>query len=751
MATLTSTVAWRAALADEWTVDANLFAGDVHFRLSPSMPMATIRRQYGFVHLTGDDGSRGAVAPLDLRGKYVAVAISDGTNSVTWYGYCPAQTDSVFKTHAGPDGGGEIESGETQYTAYGMEYLLDAAQVRFSYGTGGRMRRPLPYNYADRSRTFAVVGNRATAELESFVYEFSDNETDGQETWTAIQALNNLLYSFEQEHGVAFSFGGQYASLTYTGVWQTEGRTYRQVLNDIINPARGFTYFVDGTTIYVVSVSENAIGAIVPANGNVVSLTLDESDSMIDATIRNVENAHYDKIEVRGNRPRVCFTKTFASGGFQKGWSDADETAYNAATDLQRQNDEYAGVYCRFILDNTANITELGHPVNADTGFLNTSLSYNYFRLGMTLDRALPFKRGDDYMRPLVLVKDSDGNYRRIDAPGEDYSGCSVRMLDNDLGFVVDAPYPHFLGKNRFTGDSSKEAVWDYQDIKATVCAAVDDVMRIEKTSATGESGEVTRVKTLHVPEAHLWLVKNGTVLDADGTTQSGDEYVRDDTDMLSDLAEIALAWYGRQRSSIKVRYGSPLVLNRLGHIIAETYTGGSATPAGTIIHSIHYSLENQQSIEFDTEFYDIDLRRTVAAANFAPQGTNAAFQDMSLDFANIAVRQTTAVISRKIAVADVGGKAVTSGVVASSTITKPDGSTVDATIRLQGLSSSQSFTFPSGVEIPVWEYGYDDGGTWTAAWAGWWPYSMTDYDGAKSQAYIHKSGAFGWLDMGCG
>ncbi len=102
------------------------------------------------------------------------------------------------------------------------------------------------------------------------------------------------------------------------------------------------------------------------------------------------------------------------------------------------------------------------------------------------------------------------------------------------------------------------------------------------------------------------------------------------------------------------------------------------------------------------------------------------------------------------VAVADVGGKSVTSGVVAESTITKADGSTVDATIRLEGPARGQSFTFPSVAKILAWEYGYDDSGTWTAAWFGYWELSMIDYEETKNQAYINAAGVLKWLELGC-
>jgi len=105
----------------------------------------------------------------------------------------------------------------------------------------------------------------------------------------------------------------------------------------------------------------------------------------------------------------------------------------------------------------------------------------------------------------------------------------------------------------------------------------------------------------------------------------------------------------------------------------------------------------------------------------------------------------------QRMAVADVGGKVVTSGVISSCTITLDNGTQkTGQELRLLGLASSQSFTFPSGVEILAVDYGYVNGGTWTRGWFGVWPYSMTDFDATKNQAYIHEAGAFKWLELGC-
>ena len=105
----------------------------------------------------------------------------------------------------------------------------------------------------------------------------------------------------------------------------------------------------------------------------------------------------------------------------------------------------------------------------------------------------------------------------------------------------------------------------------------------------------------------------------------------------------------------------------------------------------------------------------------------------------------------QRVAVADVGGMVVTDGVIASCTITLDNGTEKEEQeLRLLGLASSQSFTFPANVEILAVYYGYDDDGTWIGGWFGVWPYSMTDFDATKNQAYIHEAGAFKWLEMGC-
>ena len=209
--------------------------------------------------------------------------------------------------------------------------------------------------------------------------------------------------------------------------------------------------------------------------------------------------------------------------------------------------------------------------------------------------------------RPFGMVGDVEGNFVMIErgtggAPG------SLRMMDDDLGVVIETPKQHTYGK---THSTQSGADFDYELSSFTVAMETDEHVRIQRTAVDVEPGSIIRTKLIDIPDAELWIIVDGTITDiaADGSAveQSGNAIIRSDVDILSRAADIAQAWYGRRRNRISVPYSDAIVLDHLGKVVSETDVGGAVIATGTIINHIKYDIP-AQSVTLDTDFFDLNV-----------------------------------------------------------------------------------------------------------------------------------------------
>jgi len=621
MARLSTTVYRRSSFGASWGAVSGIDVDRLEFALAPGYGRAVLSRDYGFVHETGS-GTRGVVAPQTLEGQLLRIDVTDGTNTQYWYGYCPSQADVIDKTTINPDSGaGSVPGGRATYTAYDLGYFLRTATVDSVYtsvsGALTATGRVLPFNGTGRPRYKKVAGNRSGSTTDG-VYTF---EAGSGNQWTRYQAAGHLLKRFADQYGVTFTLAGQAGSMTGVGVLDFEGRSFWDALRSLINPAAGFTFYLAGTTVMVVSITDTAIGSAVPANPNTATLTLDESQIMSRPAVRTIENAHYDYIEARGGRLRVAFTMRSSWGTLAAGWTAAEETAYKAADDDERRNEANEHVYSRLVLpddwDGYANSVNCIPVIDTSDGSVDNSEQQNLWLKGAVLERTLPIEdSAGNLRRPVAWIRDDGtGDYWKVDKPPVDldYAAMNVRVIDDRPGVQMGVRYPHYLALNHFTEDSDYDAILDYEDLIITVSMVTDERVRIRAAAAEAESGPVTKVKIIDVPEAELWWIVAGTVLDVEGTTLStqaagASQYARDDRSLLQDVVDLAKAWYGRRRASADVTYTTFDVMpDYLGYVVREIAYGGTVTPAGTIVSRIAYNFTSS-TIALRTEWMDLDF-----------------------------------------------------------------------------------------------------------------------------------------------
>jgi len=644
---ITYTVEYKATWAADWTPDANLFPTSVQFALAPKIPTATVISDYGRVHTLGSGYED--VIPLDLAGNFIKITMNKkndagDTDTILWYGYCPAPADRI-------DGAGAVSDdtaltkGRTTYSCYGLEWFNKT------------VKRVLPFNSTDDQRRDMVIGNRSVAEGgASGVYEFAP-ENDAEDDWTGLDVVEHLLYNWKDQTGDVFAFdvisgiGTAAAELAnIKGVWNFEGKNYYQAIAEIINPGNAFSFYVDvnetGTDtaqINVVPVVDTDIteGAetIVTANTTTVGLQLDTNPKIArnGATVRHLDNQHYDEIEVRGGPLRVAFTISTditynTDSVMDEGWSSEDETTYeNAADDEARAVEDLESVFTRFTMPLDWNGLASGEivlpQIDEDTGLVDPLLKQNYYLRNRVFDRTLPWNEIDNEKqprRPFAVYIDSDDVWHRTEKPGdEEISPVGMKVLDDSLGIQLSTGSKpnHLIAENTFSGSSDVDPQWDYKTVLATVSMQTEENTRIVLTSPTPEPGELTRRKVINVPHLQVWYVVPNTVKSIDPSQTGEDglvlneegEYTRDDTEKMLRIATLAQSFFGKKRQLVDVLYKSPDfdLGNPLGFFISETQTGEASQPIDTIISEIVYTLDtNSQTQQLKTSFFKINFQK---------------------------------------------------------------------------------------------------------------------------------------------
>lgn len=612
----------RADFAAAWTLQTDVDVISAEFAVAPAIPTAVLRRHYGCKR---EGGAYSVVAALDLRGKLVRIDLSDGTTTRSWYGYCPRQTDQVDATVADPlDGVTGRPTGTTTYNLVGNEYFLRQHVYDRCVTTAGVLRTAEPFNRRTPGRASLAATYRSadtTASAVATMDPFYRFDPDGTDEWSALDAAEHVMEVFARTYGMAVYISGELAGLANVkGAWDLDGMTFHAALCALIDPSRGFAWYMIDRTITVVSISDTALaGGLIPANPNVVTLSLDESAVLRAPVIQHVESSHYDEIEVQGEPVRVTFTMRYGWGSMDQGWTAAEETAYNAATAAATDKDANKRVFCRLELpedwDQEANGENCMPVLTESDGSLDTASKQPLYLPALAVDRNLPLADADGHpQRPLVIVADG-AVYRRVDNPGAGKARASVRVLEDAPGILLDPEYPHLFGKNHYTGGDTREKSYDWQDLYATVSMATPERLRIVKAAAAAEPGPVTKRKTIRVADAHLWYVVPGTVTDTDGATLDthAGGYVRDDRAMLERIADLAAAWYGRRRSVIELPYNFDALVPRLGQVIRETYAGGSTVPTGTLITRESYDIDNRETV-IGTDFFELNAAAVFGA-----------------------------------------------------------------------------------------------------------------------------------------
>jgi len=136
------------------------------------------------------------------------------------------------------------------------------------------------------------------------------------------------------------------------------------------------------------------------------------------------------------------------------------------------------------------------------------------------------------------------------------------------------------------------KAWYKWQTCLATVALRLDQRLFVEQT-IDSDNGPVL---TINVPNAELWLIAPGTVtgVDAGGALQpyTGTRKVRDDTDRLTEILNLAAAWYGQRRRDLSIVFRGAVTDYTLGQY-AQVTTKIGDDPIGFPVTDILFNFED--------------------------------------------------------------------------------------------------------------------------------------------------------------
>jgi len=592
--------------------DDTLWPRSVVRRLGPGQSAATIELPYGKIS-TG--GPFRTVAPRALTGQYIRIALYDtdaGTETDVFSGIIRRQATSpegTFQDIAGPVGAGTIT-----YEAAGPESDLDRIIIdtttTLSYSD---LPAALPFG---RNRSAAKTGGR-------YLFDFADSATQ----WTVRDILEYLLVRANADSAWTWSLTGLDASLTMPANLDPNGKSIRRIVNELVRASDGFAWYAEAAgancELRIVSLSDVNVldldGAIaVPANPHTVTIhnQIEHSRDLRACTITRIADSAYSQIEVRGEPILVIGTLKAAATGSADGlvpdWDASAESAFQTATDTQRQDDQYEPVYARLKLPDTWNGKDF-QGVNIipsydpDTAQLDYTTPGPYAPPALVFERRFPVEDIAKTAKPaLPLLLDSDGNRFVPNRANPDLPAVGLDLVDDAPAVQLRAGSNVLLGKNHFTGQSAYEAVYDWLDTWITLAFYIFRPVSV-RAAGSGTSGR----KVIRAPGYHLWVCPNPAALKDRGQT-FGSRVLRDDRPALKKLAAMYATWYGRERNPINLTADVIPSAPRLGKIVTQVYTGGSYTPIRTIVSSETYSFDAAGRLGYamSTDYADLDFAR---------------------------------------------------------------------------------------------------------------------------------------------
>lgn len=651
----------------KWVHRPNFQVLNINQFAAPAMSTASILIRYG--KGSWEDLSQITNATSLESFNRVYVQIRGHVNAeelILFTGVIPAEKFQLLGEHGG------IRTANQVISAEGLDSILES---RLEFGTvlrGAATQKRigfLPVFNQRHQYGGKVLGNRCDYSIGVDrgdgtminIYIFG-----GEEVWNNFQIIQYLLTCYQENNGPKFQISENSdiieALREVVGVYDFSTMTLRGALNSLINRARGLSWkykINENGTIEIVPFSmldsEIKIGDVtMPANSDRIDIENDLwSDKVAVKTEITADSSPvYDRIVVRGAKMKCCFTVKYSDGTLEKGWTDdgeySEETLYKEAAkyttgyadlsdsekalinDTCRAADKYSKVFTTFRIPPDWNWkigTKIVNPYINNKGEIDLDQQGVYYNKDKRILPSLPFIEGvdyseeqppdknkadsePDYRRVFVLVKDDNGRYNYVEKRSP---GGHVRTLDREMGIEVKFNPQYLAAKNRFDtaepSDTNVEIGIDYEELLATVFIETDNYF-----SAAHELSVSENQKTLiiDVPDAELWYVVPGTIVDIDElgklvTFKPDDGIIRNDIDKIKSVLDSAVAWYGHQHNKAVITFEDTVLGFEIGTLI--TGIGVAGESAGSVVTSRLWDFENNvPKTEIKTDHAELDI-----------------------------------------------------------------------------------------------------------------------------------------------
>lgn len=333
-------------------------------------------------------GSQATVAdPHDYTGRWVRVSVrrwSDGkpvtvggTPSPIWHGVAVRQSISGGTSSGGPEClhvcAGLLHALSQVYLVRWYDQSQDATAAQGPADPG----EVLPFNGeaggdASSNANDAEVFSRGTATIDGQAVVIHDRRRKSPGTgdaypakWTAHQAIKTLLVAYASQYpdSIPISLDGQTDALDYEGSWDLTNRSLAEQICTIINPRHGVTFRLlvtdDGTGWRILVLS--TVGSAVAIDGGPSIPATTYQHDLLDLTtasqyeVSRDREAQVDRLYVSGDFPWLGMTLSMslaypAVSQLAKGWTEDDETAWDAADSNARNSGRLANVWRRYVL-----------------------------------------------------------------------------------------------------------------------------------------------------------------------------------------------------------------------------------------------------------------------------------------------------------------------------------------------------------------------------------------------------------------
>ena len=500
---------WQAA----WTPQPHIHLERAAFGIGDAIGRARARREYGKM-MRYNASTLATDTPLDTDKEFIKFEWSPnlGPNDPqnqppqTWYGVILGTDDAM-------EGNKPVDSGYEILRCMSLEWCLTRVQIDNAVVTdftqtssGTQIKRAVGFNLGDGDDSGPDEPRFNRAKLKPGSHYHFTNDLDNADPWNVQNMLEYLL----QVHNPFGATGIQLQVLPATnGVmsWfhpavRTEGRTLFDVLNQILDRRRGYTWSLgvdrngDSTdpkwqetdNVYLIiysyadqDITDAQMNVLLPASRQQKPLNNIDFPDPQQQIIRKDIQQRYGQIRGIGARRGAIFTMGVANENMEADWSAADKTRHDDGDpdateanfsdlsdrqtlhDAWRLNEENRHVYTRFRIpanwDGKAG-GQLTCPL-LDASGNPTTFNVPFWWAGLRFSNRLPLREGWDYTNPASPVPSTSGQtaLRKCFCT---YTDGTTVATSEQLRSHTDEEIRKWNMGARVFADSRKPAMWSY-------------------------------------------------------------------------------------------------------------------------------------------------------------------------------------------------------------------------------------------------------------------------------------------------